>query len=508
MLEEATATQEPIIPENVVEAPKKEATISLTAVVTSRVEFNELLKECKGTPEGQLGKSVKLSATDSTGRPCIYVNGGKSNCGMCSVESEEDKKAFGLIKSGYYNAYIISPETTNTLNIRVKVVESLKPQGAEAVEKSAKTLEEEIISSGKLTKAELDARIEHLAAFQIKKGDKLFNLTLAAVKRQPEGRNIPLPANLYEATGKDVREAYKETLRCVVLGYPILLEGPQSAGKNTMVEDISWVLNRKIFTLQGEKGLSVAKAYGYESTDNSCKNALSREGIAALISSLPAMLTGGAVSDEALDVLLNVTKSMSPTLAMTNGPVLQALEWSSQGYGSTLVLDEMNMNNPNTLSGIMNSIMDNHTPYIYVAGKGEVPIVRENLSIFGTQNGARGGEYAGTQTQNAATMSRMLNMKVPTPSSIIPILRKENRSVEESVLTNLNKIFQEYAKGVDLHTLPKESLNLRGFKMALGLIESGSTIEEAMKRVNGQTSAPEKLDDVVDNLLVTPTATP
>lgn len=452
------------------ENERKECVIEVTSLPTSKAIFRGIYEEAESMAEGTEGRSVMLSATSTTGKPMIYAQIDGKNIGLVQNPSQIEE-AFEIISSGNFSSHLCGAGEGG--RVLVKVRESDTPAKAQDESSKGDTIEKDIVSKGLLTQDGLDERIKYLKSIGVKKGDSDYALILRAIKPG----NAPKPDTMYKVVGgKKADNPIHEMLTSIALGENVILEGPKSVGKNVMFETAAWLLNCRIVLMQCNGRMTKAEMFGFEATDNSAKNALSASGLEAFF----GVLKGNLQNAEGVDFALNLAKSMSPTLAMENGSILEALEIAEKGQGVILVLDEMNLADPNTLSGAINDIADGHTPDIFVAGKGKVKINRDCFILGATQNGT-GGDFIGTRNQNDATMSRFSCIKMETPNSIISLLRQMNiDGLEDSVYDTFDRVYKNYKDGVESGTYPMSCLNIRGFKAALRRIAVGRDIKQSI----------------------------
>ena len=383
-----------------------------------------------------------------------------------------------LVEGGYV-AHIVGTFTASS--VAIEVVEtgvSSAKAAKESYKSAAKAEEERLVSEGILTLDEVNERKEYLKFIGIKEGSMLYMLVLKAIRRQPEGKTIRKPSTVYlpPADTKD-NSPVVAALRHVAIGNNVVLQGPKSTGKDVLVETVGWLLNRWGSFCLCNGSMTIASAQGYNTTDESEKKRITEEGIRKLFEDF---LAKREFSAEALDTLKSILLSMSPSLKMTLGPITEALMRANAGYGVVLVMDEMNLCDPNTLSGLLNAITDGHTQSMYIAGLGEVPINRENLTVMATQNSC-GGDYLGTQVQNDATMSRFVCVDIKASPTIEPVLRSTGIEVEDEMYTALNAVYKKFFDLVARDEVSESCLNLRGMISALKVIALGEPFFDAVK---------------------------
>lgn len=443
-------------------------TVEVTSLPIAKTLFRSLYDEADALPIGSEGRSINLTATDTTGKPLIYAQLDGTNVGLLQKESDIER-TYHIICNRSFSAHLTG--TTEDGRILISIRESNSDVSEDYIQ-LGNLIEKELIQNEVLSQEELNERIGYLKEAGINKGDSDYAIILRNIKRG----TVPKPETIYKVVGKKSLNPMHELLISMALGENVILEGPKSVGKNVMYETAGWFFQSRIILLQCNGRMTKAEMFGFEATDNSAKNSLTGEGLMSFLT----LLANGNTSESALDFAINLAKSMSPTLKMENGSILEALEIANRGEGVILVLDEMNLCEPNTLSGAINDIADGHTPEIFIAGKGKIRINRDCFMLGATQNGT-GGDFVGTRKQNDATMSRFSCIKMKAPNSIISILRQmEITGIEDSIYDTFDLVYRTYKDGVQDGIYPMSCLNIRGFKAALKRISAGRDIKTSI----------------------------
>lgn len=397
------------------------------------------------------------------------------------------------ITKGSYDAYITGKQGM-TIIIEVSEKETISK-----VRKAASASKADALLSSGLSQESLDERIAVLESYGISEKSTLYDRILSKIGKQPDGEEISRPIKLYKDSSKKVM---MDALSMISRGHCIILQGPKSVGKNVLWETISYLLNSRIYMLQCNGRMTYANMYGSTGTDNSSKNGITKERAKAFLSFMRGSEEDNSF-DMASEFMESMAMSMSPTLTLSPGPVTEALLHAAKGYGAILLLDEMNLSDPNTLSGAMNALTDGHTKQVYVKDLGNVPI-SPSLIVGATQNGV-GGNYLGTRQQNDATMSRLNCIVLENPSTIESILRQvPDVYVEDEVYITLNKVFREFSN-LTLSGVSESCMNIRGFERALECISDGMDIKKALEycvinTVPGEDDI-QSLTQMLDNLL-------
>jgi hypothetical protein len=218
---------------------------------------------------------------------------------------------------------------------------------------------------------------------------------------------------------------------------------------------------------------------GYLSSDITNKQVMTEEGFRAKLASSRS----GEWSDEAITYQTALDKSQSPDLVFTEGPVVKALNRANEGFGTILLLDEMNLADGNLISGVFNMLTDGSSDHIYVTGVGEIAIPKDCLFIGATQNPPT-GNYTGINSQNTATQSRFTAIQMPKVPSIAPVLKREAEKwdVPEFIIDKMNEVYNKFRElaldGED--SISTDSLNIRGFESAVRLCGIGRSAKDAI----------------------------
>ena len=470
---------------------KKE--IYLSGMPIEKKSFDELLKEAQGLG-GSLGREVTLKATNAAGRQMIYLSKDKKNVGLFRPLTEEEKtdgaEIFRLLEEGKCIAHISSVSEDGKL-LGVTVEETEEKIVDLADKNKAKTAIEKL--EVLLGKKEVEDRINYMKTFNLteKMFPTLYSDFLEKIAKTVEGtkkagEELPeKPSTLYITSNKkDDGNALLSLSRGWVTWRPTCLEGQKGLGKDVAFESFAWLTGCRLITLQWHGRTTRGDAVCHETTDNSLKEKMSIEGLVEALN----WFNQGIVSklfkredktEKAASFILNTLKSLSPSLKMENGPIMEALELANRGVGVILLNDEMNLGEPNFQTGTLNYLCDGHTPEIYVGGKGIVTINREYFFTGATQNGV-GGDYVGTHKLNDALASRFKFVKMESPTTILGILRTAGVEVSEETYKIIDDIYNTYMEGVSSGIFPQSSLNIRGLKSAILDVYYGASIKTAV----------------------------
>lgn len=437
---------------------------------------------------------------------CVKDNGITiiSNVKKDAKNGQEFDKILDII-NGPHEAYINGIHAGVKLILHVEEKESLKTEfvSASVIDEIFEELKKEGFSEDEINerKEYLESLNHRLLKPEQTLYKKVFETLLKSAKSSKLRQRKPHVPYMEQDVNKGViammlQKITKEKPKSVSL------VGPKSVGKNVAWETIAWLLNAKLVTFNGGPRKTSADIWGYDQTDDSAKNTLTVSGLQQKIEAGKT----GVWTDEALEYEVARDKSMSPTLKVTPGPFTEAMQSANEGILTILIVDEMNLCDPDVLGDALNTLTDSHSESVFKPGIGELKI-SENLIIGATQN-YTGSEYRGTKEQNAATMSRFAFIEVKEQPSIvqhlIPICNKY--SIPTSYALGFDKFYKAIQDAVMMgeDSISSKVLNIRGFKDAMEDIANGWSCKEALQTVIVGVLDPEEqaiLENMLDSLV-------
>lgn len=484
--------------------------IAVSPVVTAKALYEELKRDA-ALLNGTQGRAVQLKIVKS-GRTTLYITVEKTNVGLVTDISQIGEIE-PIVQSGFYKAYCTGVDGNKLL---ISVEESEEANVAQEEKKSSQDAETRLRNL--LSEEEVNIRLTYMETFGLTAdtNPRLYHTFLNKIcdgieSRQQAGKPLPPKPSVLFVTANKTEELNPmlSLARSWVAGNPLALEGQMGLGKDVAFESFAWNTVSDLLTYQWGPKSTRGDFFAHQATDNSVKDSLTEEGIASFFEYIRASIKSCLFKKEAkkeLETGLNIVKAMSPALKMVPGPFLEALNLANEGIPVILVNDEMNLGDPATVAQALNYLIDGHTPNIYVAGVGVVPINRDRLYIGATFNGV-GGDYIGTKKMNTATMSRFGVDKMTAPGSILSILRTNGFEVDEETYSILDDIYKEYSKGVADRTYPPSSLNIRGLKRCITEVYYGCSVRGAVALcVNNALQSDDDTDmlnTVVDTLIPT-----
>ena len=223
------------------------------------------------------------------------------------------------------------------------------------------------------------------------------------------------------------------------LNQHIILDGPKGTGKDVMLETISWLTCRPFVSHTMTMDVTKEDLLGDYITDNTPISLDKHPGASSFFESIEAGIKGlfRTHRAEAEDTINLMGEVFKPRVVFEPSSVVTALRMGR----CILNFDEMNLANTGVLSGIVNTITDNHSKYIYVRGAGMVPITGETW-VTATMNGLD-CDYEGTQALNEATDDRFKTIRFNTPTrSVYDILSGLGTGAEANDILTVDNVYQ------------------------------------------------------------------
>lgn len=417
----------------------------------------------------------------------------------------EDSFMEELAKSGNYEVHV---KSRNGNAMTADLIELL-PDGTAPKDDKVKMDKDiaaevkRIVDSGLVSQEEMDERIK---VFNQNKVDKV--LILRVLKRyrkynKPAHRPSCIYQDPYMAKRKRSEGVIAEGLRAAVSKNAVICEGDKSVGKNVYVETIAWLLNMPMYLITFTRQMSPASIYGEKTTDGTAAKALAdfdssilmkadvveekrklilNTLIKAKVDPRDALIhADAAMSEEDREVLKKAAefRKLQAQSASVNIVIDQSELYDWLVDGGVMTFNELNMAEPNFFASFTNQLLDG-TGFIFIPGRGEVKIHKDCV-LFGTQN----AEYAGTEMQNEATMSRFGCIVFPQPESVKDLLvvateakikagDVKDAKLDDKYYEDCQRFYAQCLASVHNNSVTRACLNIRGFVRALQTVaESG-----------------------------------
>lgn len=376
---------------------------------------------------------------------------------------------------------------TAVLEIKEPVVEEVV-QGA-----SMDDAIERVVSEGIMTKSQAERNLAVMRAHGV--SDILIAKVFSRCKKYNKPAHVP--STLFVDSYQNKQEAeYRiiaNTIRCFETGAAVIYEGDRSVGKNVCCETIAMLLNMPYYLITFSKRMTSEDIYGAKTTDNTAASMLTEEGAEAYMASMRGDSLPEEKLKKAIEFQLMKAKAASINIVQESSSFV---EWLL--HGGLLVLNEMNLSDPNFFASIFNQLLDG-TKFIYVPGYGRVDVNPDCL-IIGTQNKA---SYAGVNQQNNATMSRFGCLDFPFPDTIRKQLKEavsKRFKVDIEVFRQVDNLYRQLKKAVDQQTVSNECLNIRGFIRAIEAyaIDPSSTKLGAQIKIHVVNTCQEDQRDIIN----------
>ena len=424
----------------------------------------------------------------------------------------DDELTEQLMKDGNYKIELLSrsgASISGTLSIlKPDVVMNGVTSGG--ISKELQKIIDEKVKAGIRTADEIgecieQMRLNHVDDLLITRVIKGYRTYKKAVKKP---NCMYVDPFLQSSLKKHEETLVSEILRSAVSRNGIIFEGEKSVGKNVCAEYIAWLMGMPVRLFTCSRQMTTSTLYGEKTTDNSALEVLKDFDPEMLRIAEQAMVQRTTLiqlyyrlkTNKTLPKEMSLTRFLEESMpeeftlalkkkaeydkakaeaASTNIVIedSELIDWLTDG--GILVLNEMNLCEPNLLASFLNPILDG-TGFLTVQGRGEIPINKDCV-LIGTQN----VDYAGCEEQNEATMSRLACERFMQPDSIEDLLVTsvaaklredgfEGTKIDRTHIKQANKFYKACRDVVEKGHISNAVLNIRGFVRALSAVyESG-----------------------------------
>ncbi|KAK2951167.1 putative ribosome export associated1 [Blattamonas nauphoetae] len=217
----------------------------------------------------------------------------------------------------------------------------------------------------------------------------------------PTGNQIPIRDVGYQETDsvqKHIREIARSAAGC---RFPVLLEGPTSAGKTAIVEYMAALTGHKFVRINNHEQTDIQEylgSYASDAGDDSLLPAFDDDDDDL---SLQPENTSNNTEQDQLGPSRRNTGSFS--LSFHEGPLVRAVR-----EGWWIVLDELNLAPSDVLESLNRLLDDNRE--IFIPDTGELIKAHPHFMLFATQNPA-GGQYGGRKMLSRALRNRFVEIR-------------------------------------------------------------------------------------------------
>ena len=343
-----------------------------------------------------------------------------------------------------------------------------------------------VVDEGVMTQEQANANLAIMRAHQV--SDTLIAKVFGRCKTytKPAHKAGTIFVDAYRNRKDPEARIIANTIRCIETGSAVIYEGDRSVGKNVCAETIAQLLNMPYYLITFNKRMSSEDIYGAKTTDNSASQMLTDDRAGAYLTVMQGKGTSQVTLQKAIEFQLYKAKAASINIVQEAS---QFVEWLL--HGGLMVLNEMNLSDPNFFASIFNQLLDG-TKFLYVPGYGRVD-VNPDCVIIGTQNKAC---YAGVSQQNNATMSRFGCIVFDFPDSIRKQLKEAvggKYEVDTAYYQQTDHLYRQFKKIVDSGTIGNECLNIRGFVRAIEAfaVDPASTTLAAQIMIHVVNTCPE-----------------
>lgn len=306
-------------------------------------------------------------------------------------------------------------------------------------------------------------------------------------------------------------------LRNAVAGYPMILQGDKSVGKNVYAETLAWLLMMPFDEQTASREMTEGQWLGDKTTDNTAAEELAkvdpniiaeadmvRQNIAArqnlvrdpaFMSSIAAVAKDEKGVQSFIDSLLAIRPEEKQALEReAEVKLLQSraasvvVKTEPTGLtnfikdGGFFCVNEINLGEANTMTKVFNPLLD-RTGFYYIPGEGTVK-VNKKFILFATQN----IDYVGIEDQNPALLSRFGAIDFMQPDSVTGQLKAavltemrehgyESADIDmvklDETVALVNKMYKQYLKAIRNGSTTNQVLNIRGMVRAVTLYLEG-----------------------------------
>jgi MoxR-like ATPase len=363
-------------------------------------------------------------------------------------------------KAGTYSTSITGVETSKTgKNIILVKLNLNENEGVPVPQNEAdySALFQSLISSGISTDGEINS------AVKIMEENNVHCSIIQWVMEQWEKRvHVHKTPLVYKNQRSPEEESFLTTaIIAFAMKAGLVLEGPKATGKNVFAETCAEVLHLPYYRLNFTRDMLLEDIFGSKSTDNRAAEKL-EVGLAKAYLKTNVAPQIATNEDWEKASQFELLKAQAASLQIVHS-VSTIIEWAKEG--GVLMLDEMNMADPNMLQQIVNPIADTER-VLLVPGEGEIPLNKSCFVLASMNPG-----YAGTSELNEATASRLGVLKFEYGDSILESLKANfNRSdcLKYAKYFEQADIFYRRCKTlVEEGSVTDRVLNVRGIVHAL-----------------------------------------
>lgn len=406
-----------------------------------------------------------------------------NSIGMCTkIEDKQGNTYTGeqvrdFIEDDNYEVTFNKIESKNiyTLNVKELVDETV-------VIKPSLTLEEaveKVINAKICTKTELNERIKVMRANRV--SETIIAKTIASYKKYD--REIRKPSAIFiDPDPKSEESIMQSALISAGTKRPTIFNGLHSSGKNVCAETLAWLLNKPYFLVGISAHSDTEELFGSKATEVPELNNLSDKELLDLAKASIKVEQGSVDNDDIKKAArYDALKAKAASVAIKT-ELSEFVDWLQTG--GVLMLNEINMAEPNFLQKFINPIGDG-TGFI-TTSNGRIDI-HEDCWLLGSMN----ENYTGSMPQNMATGTRFKHIIFPAPKSIRKqLVSSVNAKLDKKYFEACEKCYKDFKGYIQGNSMvSQQCLNIRGFKEAL----------EEVAYAEGETTLRSKIIECVIN---------
>lgn len=360
--------------------------------------------------------------------------------------------------------------------------------------------ESELINIKKqASSGELDAKINEIVKNKITTKENILEILDYLTTCGIETKMQLAVLNTYKVYPKEVRALIKPkppvpfvdqhgyvktSIAGILKGKHLRYEGPKGAGKDLMIETLSWVFQRPEYRVNFNKQTDESVMFGEKTLATKNKHVVLEE------------VSENARTGETIKVfaknITNLFQAMlgkSQDIVFERGPLTLAME-----YGGFLNLNEINFANQANIS-ILNNALDSNRS-VYVPGYKLVHAVENFVAIASMNDG-----YVGTSQMNQALRDRFYPLMFEYPSDMSTFLKVRYPDANPDYLKAIDAIYADMVEHVvNIADLDPDAISTRGFIDVMDLADDLG-LQEALTGAIVNRADNEDTRDLLRNII-------
>lgn len=472
-------------------------------------------------PEGGHVQNISLLGEEKNGKIPVYIdtvdqpNMYGQIVSVSNGEETLEKDDLDDIRDAGNYEIVLTSRDGNMISGEFRIMKSAESANTASKAETTSELEaliEEKIALGYVTREDMAERMQVFAANRVDPFLLKRIISNYRLYNKPTHRPSTIYQDPYIEQSIKLKEEgiISEGLRAAVSRNAIICEGEKSVGKNVYLETVAWLMNMPMYLITFTRQMSPSSIYGEKTTDNSAAQALAEfdpqilakaDDLKREMQVLRARMQGksreeinekiyGMFSDEERHIMAEAERfeKLKAQSASVNIVIDSSELYDWLVDGGLMCFNEMNMAEANFFASFANQLLDG-TGFLFIPGRGEVTIHKDCV-LFGTQN----ADYAGTEQQNEATMSRFGCIYFKQPESIkkqlvaavTSALKKDGFDavkLENDYYKQAESFYKQCRNAVTKDIVSNACLNIRGFVRALTAVAESDGIAKLKRQI-------------------------